>query len=217
MPANAQLFFATVMTIAAFDLYEIGDDTNYILDLEPIEPVNENFNKLGFETKYFINNMGTLMIWPLFYACQAVYYAVVTKLGEWCQKRRLRAHGALGKKQLYFSSLITLIRESFSIILLCGLIAVPIISFKTYGQTVQSLFAIFFLLLIILWPIYLYWTLSKKINKLSKMEYREKYGNAYLHLRLSAGKSVFIWPSFFYIRRFLFSIAVLVFYQTVSF
>ena len=44
------------MTIAAFDLVEIGDWVNEALDIEETEPLSENLNRLGFESLYFINN-----------------------------------------------------------------------------------------------------------------------------------------------------------------
>ena len=68
MPANASVFFLNLMTIAAFDFYEIGEDVNRWLDLDPTDPVSQNFNQLGFESLYFINNMGTLILWPLLIA-----------------------------------------------------------------------------------------------------------------------------------------------------
>ena len=58
------------MQIAAFDIIEIGEPLDNLLDLEPTDPINENFEAVGFESIYLLNNMGTLAIaygiWTLF-------------------------------------------------------------------------------------------------------------------------------------------------------
>jgi hypothetical protein len=40
---------------------------NQILKLNSTEPLNENFNAIGFESMYFLNNMGSLLIGFLIY------------------------------------------------------------------------------------------------------------------------------------------------------
>ena len=60
LPANAAGFFNILMEIAAFDFLGSVDMVSWILpDLEETEPINNNFEGLGFETLYFMNNMGT--------------------------------------------------------------------------------------------------------------------------------------------------------------
>ena len=60
LPANAAGFFNILMEIAAFDFLGSIDMVSWILpDLEETDPINNNFEGLGFETLYFMNNMGT--------------------------------------------------------------------------------------------------------------------------------------------------------------
>ena len=47
------------MDIAAFDFLDSIDPMSKILELEETGPINNNFEGLGFETLYFLNNMGT--------------------------------------------------------------------------------------------------------------------------------------------------------------
>ena len=74
-PANAGLFFKQIMQIAAFDIVEISGPLDSLLNLEPTDPINQNFETVGFESVYLLNNMGTLaiayLIW-LTVACIAV-------------------------------------------------------------------------------------------------------------------------------------------------
>lgn len=48
LPANTLKFLVQIFKIAAFEVYEdLGDDINELFDLEPVEPLNENFAELG--------------------------------------------------------------------------------------------------------------------------------------------------------------------------
>ena len=57
-PANAAGFFGYIIEIAAFELFDIKDTVNSILDLPPTGPLTEKFEAIGLESKYFINNLG---------------------------------------------------------------------------------------------------------------------------------------------------------------
>ena len=50
------------MQIAAFEIFEIGEPLDRLLNIEPKEPRNENFVAMGIESVYLFNNMGTLSI-----------------------------------------------------------------------------------------------------------------------------------------------------------
>ena len=50
MPANAGMVFKYLTKIAAFDVFEIGDYVDEYLELEQTEPVDNNFETLGFES-----------------------------------------------------------------------------------------------------------------------------------------------------------------------
>jgi hypothetical protein len=67
MPANAQLFFNQINEIASFDMIDTNPLINQILKLNATEPMNANFNAIGFESMYFLNNMGSLIIGFLIY------------------------------------------------------------------------------------------------------------------------------------------------------
>ena len=62
MPANSGMFFGGLSSIAAFDVFEIGDYADEYLELLPSEPISEKFEAIGMESTYFINNMGSLFL-----------------------------------------------------------------------------------------------------------------------------------------------------------
>ena len=50
MPANAGMFFRTIMSIAAFDFYDFTDIIHELFSIEPTDPIDKNFESIGFES-----------------------------------------------------------------------------------------------------------------------------------------------------------------------
>ena len=67
MPGNAAVFFGHLMSIAAFDFIEFGDIIHEAFSIEATDPIDDNFNSVGFESQYFLNNLGTIALFYLIY------------------------------------------------------------------------------------------------------------------------------------------------------
>ena len=67
LPGNVQAFFNQIFKIASFDIIEIGPYVNNMLNLNATEALNANFDALGFESMFFMNNLGTLLIGFIIY------------------------------------------------------------------------------------------------------------------------------------------------------
>ena len=67
MPASAQSFFNQIFKIASFDIIDITPRLDKILRLNTTEPLNPNFEFLGFGSLYFLNNMNSMLIGFLVY------------------------------------------------------------------------------------------------------------------------------------------------------
>jgi len=50
------------MSITAFDIVETGPYLDKIFNLKPSEPVNSNFETVGFESLYVLHNLGTFLL-----------------------------------------------------------------------------------------------------------------------------------------------------------
>jgi len=131
LPANAEIFFRQLMSITAFEVFEIGDVVNAILSLEKTDPVNENYNALGFESVYFINNMGTLFIVFLIYPVMMLVEYLLRLVAEKCDS--VKGVHLTVKYAVYWNLLITLVFESYSMIAICCLIHFEYISFSQPG------------------------------------------------------------------------------------
>ena len=121
MPPNVGMFFKKLMQIAAFDVIETDELINDILRLPPTDPVNEQFMALGFESVYFINNLGSLFIVFISLVVLMLIYVSIDSLTEksyWVEQSLQKL-----KKYLFWDSLIHFMLESYMIISVCCMIS----------------------------------------------------------------------------------------------
>ena len=67
LPANIGVFFGYIITIASFDLIPIDNFVDEYGGLSPVEPINENFEAIGFESLYLLINLGTGLVFVLLF------------------------------------------------------------------------------------------------------------------------------------------------------
>ena len=66
MPAFANEVFSIIMQIASFDYLDVGAQFDKVFETADSEALGVNFEALGFETTYFIHNMGSMLLPILF-------------------------------------------------------------------------------------------------------------------------------------------------------
>ena len=134
MPANAQMFFSQINKIASFDIIDIDPIINKVLNLNETEPVNANFEAIGFQSIYFLNNMGSLIIgFLIYFAALITIFILQTFLNKkpWINKYFMRL-----KKMFLYNSFVAMMIESYSLICVCCLIGCYNISFKSPGENI---------------------------------------------------------------------------------
>ena len=106
-----------------------------MLNIEPTEPFNDNFNELGFESRYMLNNLGTMVVfyilYPLLMILQAGLFNKCRRVCNCCWRTNKKL-----KRLLYYELFITVMLESYAIISLCVLIGLPIVTFTSPGLAV---------------------------------------------------------------------------------
>ena len=180
MPANAALFFRSLMEIAAFDFYDFSDIVHELLQIEPTEAIDVNFEQIGFESQYFLVNIGSLLAIFLIYAsCMPIVPMHKFCKGS-CKKFCKNMHFAI-----YWRVLITLINESYIFIVVCVLINIQVFSMDSYGLTVMSVLSVVFLFGSLAVPTCFICKLNCRFNKLNNRNFRRSYGPLYADLRVS--------------------------------
>ena len=213
LPSNAAIFFKSIFQIASFDFYDLNDIIHEVLDLEPTEPFNENFEDIGFESKYMINNMGTMIFFYILYPLLILIEKGIRK----CKNRSLccfRFQTSL-RRSLYYNAMITGLFESYAVVSICCLIQFPIISFATYGLSIQAVVCIGFSIFIVAAPFILIKHTYSNFKLLNKKLMKDRVGAIYEELRLKSGKAVLLQPSFFLVRRFVLAFAVVICHETL--
>ena len=87
------MFFSHMMAIAAFDFFETSEFISDLLDLLPRDPINEKFESIGFETVYFMNNLGTFILVLAFWAILALLWIILYPLQScsmWLRERQAK-------------------------------------------------------------------------------------------------------------------------------
>ena len=138
------------MRIAAFDIVEIGGFLDNVLSLEPTQPLNENFEAVGLESIYLLNNMGTVAF-LFFFWILAAQITFMLKLCVYESKLVRNTYNRMQKK-VFWNSIISLFLESYSLLSVCSLINISYISFKNYGVAVHSIVCIACMMAIFILP-----------------------------------------------------------------
>jgi len=211
LPANAGMFFAQLMSIAAFDYFEIGPFLDEWLNLKPTDPVNGNFEAVGFESVYFLHNLGTLVLAFVVYFTAVLYSWICRHLC--CDI--VTYHGENLQRKLKYGSLLSILTESYSIVAVSCLINLQRLSWTSYGTIVQSSATLIFLAVLVGFPLVYGNYLLRKFDQLAHANVRERHGAFYDELSLRNGKMVLLQPVWFLVRRLLLAIIVVLLKTTV--
>ena len=209
MPANAEMFFTGMMQIAAFDVYEFGDIIHELMMIDPTDPINENYEKLGFQSQYFLVNMGTILVFVLTYILSLIVSPIISLFSygrcscKWMKKITKRLNN-----KIFWGSLIVLMNESYMIVIVCVLINIRVLSMDSAGLKVMSILCVFFLFLTVILPSIFLMTLYKDFKNLESKAMQRKYGVLYQDLKLKNGKKILMLPGFFLFRRVMLAISV---------
>lgn len=117
-------------------------------------------------------------------------------------------------RKVYWVELITLMNESYMVIVVCLFVNLAIFSMDSPGLEFMSILcAILFTLSIVL-PIFFIWQLVRNFKNLEETRYVRKFGALYEELNLSRGKKTILVPGFFLLRRMLLAVAICLFTET---
>ena len=192
----------------AFDILPLDDPINWALDLEE-KKGSDLLARVGLESKYFLNNMGSMLIAFLLYPLALLFHFLFKKL---VPARFVRMHRLIKQLggQLYWGIAITILFETFVIAFLCCMASLKDLTFNSYGEIVQSVSAIVFLVFLIAIPLSLSVKLMRHFYHLyrSDSHFLRKYKGFLVDMSLRKGPSVLTAPTFFFARRILLVLAV---------
>lgn len=188
VPSNAGAFFNYLMQIAAFDIIPTDNLFNFLFDVEPPEPLNSNFEVVGFETLYFLHNLGSLCF-PIFAFPILVVVNLVLKIYRGNKKfanasRKIEGH-------IYWNTTIRVLLEAYTIMIVCAFINTTALEFTSYGTVIMSCSACFFLAVCTVLPFFQFFYLNKNFHRLEDHEFEHRVGSLYEGMRLDTKKMLY--------------------------
>ena len=131
--------------------------------MTPRNPINSNYEALGFETMYALLNLGTMLLFLLLFPALALLDVLLICFQ--CKypvilRKKL-------KKELYWNSTITFFKECYLVAIMCALINLKAFTFDTPGEIASSSLSIVFMVLSIVIPILLAFKIYKNFSKLA--------------------------------------------------
>lgn len=160
LPQNAALFFNFIMQIAAFDVLPTDAFYDDYFSMEAKEAVNDNFDALGFNSMWFLYNMGSL---TLSWVCIPLLALPIFLLR--CVKCITRLSPTLNKmhtnldRWMFWQFPITVLNQSCLIVYMCCLINLLLIDFSS--DKISTVSAIVMLCVVVVAPIRLTYRLAR--------------------------------------------------------
>ena len=210
-PANLNIFFRYLMSIAAFDLIELTEFLDNYLGIEPTGPYNQAFDLIGLDSLLFVNNMGTMTFVYIIYIILAfltlILYSVRFHLNYKIHYLVIKM-----KENLFFKAIVTIIFETAQMIYLCFLTQFKDKNLiKEPSHLAHFGVSIFLLMFITLIPYYIMYMLRKYILNIGQKHLDKKFGSFFSNLALvKRGKWVLDQPTFFLVRRAVLAYSVTV-------
>ncbi len=129
-PGNAAMFYGFMMEIAAFDMVPTGDFYDkYLQDLPITEPLNDNFDVLGFSNMYFLYNSGSIMISIIAVPLLAIVVGILRP----CISYRYPLYWYRRvKSYVFWNGTFQTITGSYTILVLCVLINMKNVNFLLF-------------------------------------------------------------------------------------
>jgi len=168
LPANAAVFFRGLMTFAAFDIIDTSPYLNYLLALNPSEPVNNNFEALGFESIFLLHNVGSLIFAFLFYPLAIVTMLLLKKMTS---SERAQEWASSMASHLFYGFLITTLTESYALLAVSSLINLNNLQWTSFGFFTQSSATLLFSVLIVGYPVAMSYLFLTNFEQLEDPEF----------------------------------------------
>ena len=209
IPPTAQIFFSSLLKLVTFEIIDISSYIRKVLNLEEDAGLSSNFEELGYQSQFSIILLGNLYIALILMLFGLIFIFSTRrfKSKQWFNKLRnnlktkLIWHGALG-----------LLNESYLII--CISCFVNLISTKKaskFGEYFSITNAFLFLVVVLGYPILILIILVKNQPKLHLKQFRDRFGDFYLHFRYKEGRHTVLEPFYSALRRLIHAVTVVFF------
>ena len=157
-PANASTYLEQLINLATLDLIPTSfiDNKIYYWPPKAIEAYSVNFEAVGIESEYFLENIG-FALYIIYLHCLAVFIHACLHLCRRKNRYIARVHGRLGRRYLYWNGLNRLYMELFFDIVLYAILNLHKVDWQTRFPSVQATNAVSIILMVIVCGIQIFY------------------------------------------------------------
>jgi hypothetical protein len=209
IPANAQYFFAGLLSFVTFDLIDLGPYIVRVFNLYDDEMLNENLSDLGYGSNYFMVNIGSLLIVIAYLFFLLVFYASThfIKHKKFMHYRNKMVEGLLWNKIISFVS------EAYMQLTISCIMNFLAFRFTSFGPSFSTIAAILSFVVCVGFPIFSFCFLYKNRDKLRAYKFKEKFEALYEGLNYKRGHYIVLAEPAFSCARVLLLIGSLILLQ----
>lgn len=186
IPVNAQVYFGNLFQLVTYNIIDITSFFRWSLKLEDDPDFLPNFFYLGYQSVFFLINIGNMFI--------AIIYHIVCLIFISCEKHikneRLSRFRKNLEKDLIWNSLLSFVNESLIVCAVACFLQYSNFKFKKIGESISEVSSIIYGLIIITTMVASLYTMLKHRDKLTTSSVKDKYGVLYSDLKIKRNRSV---------------------------
>ena len=148
--------------------------------MTPKDPININFEAVGFESMYVLINLGSMLILFILFPT----LALIEILARVIPNENSKKLSEYLRKKLYWNSSIRLFKESYAIALMCALINMKAFTLVTLGEVFSVILSVLIIFLAIVVPIVLTVKIHTNFSQLTHKRILGIFGASYDHMKL---------------------------------
>jgi len=201
-PATTSILYNQIISLVTFALIDTDSYFPVIFDLPESEPMSDSFDNFDYSTRIFLLNMGTLFLLGNVILLQFPVYYCARCNNKTCLGKKIQNY--YGPSQ-FWGTPIDFVNSCY-----VELSFACIMNFYTleweggssvYGMYINNIYMFVSFLIVVGYPIWLYFFLSKHYYEFQFPYFANKYENAYGKIELYDNPSAIWHPILYLLRR----------------
>ena len=137
-PVTATVFFSMLMDVLTFQFHNFSDLYNRVLRLDPDSdgnnPINNQFDLMGYGSLFIIQNFGTLcftvLVAPILWFTSMIAGAIF--------KTRLTKYRVKFQRLMFFDYWLSLLGETYLFLAVCTFLNFNYLKWESFGEGINS-------------------------------------------------------------------------------
>ena len=162
-PVTATVFFSMLMDVLTFQFHNFSDLYNRVLRLDPDSdgnnPINNQFDLMGYGSLFIIQNFGTLCFTVLF----APILWFTSMIAGAIFKTRLTKYRVKFQRLMFFDYWLSLLGETYLFLAVCTFLNFNYLRWEPFGEGINSFITVVVAICVCVFPFFVavFYSISK--------------------------------------------------------